>query len=174
MESKDCMTVKSLLQARLSNSNDVERTPVNLDRALVLNSNGIDIFRESDNLCIFRRQRGQSDEQLLFVINLGCERTFPGQLSDPCVIALLADIRRNTSGSIASIENLAKSPITIRRRVLDQSLSAMSMSKLSDLGFEPVEAPRRRKYQFWLPFENIVPSSPGIRRTQRRNQRSRL
>lgn len=152
------------------NSNDIDRTPINLDRALVVNGNGIDIYRQADHLCIFRRQIGQCDEQLLFIMQLGCERSIPGQLADPCVMALLAEMN-GLSASNEIFDTLLHSPITIQRRIMNHGLSR---SRLADMGFEPVETERSDRYHFWLPYENVLPNRRSSQQVARRRIRSRL
>lgn len=155
------------------NSNDVERTPMNLARALVLNGNGIDIYRDSDHLCVFRRQVGPDAEQLLFIVQLGCEREIPGQLSDPCVIALLAEVKKRDDLLGSQDAGSAQDPVTVVRRVMSKTLSALGMESLTDLGWKSVHMPRERRYHLWLPFENISPGG-GERLRRRRRRRSRL
>ena len=161
--------------ADFSNSNDIERTPLNMDRAMVVNGNGIDMYRDSNNICVFRRQRGNKLEQLLFIIQLGCERQVPGQLGDPCTIALLAEVRRGASTECSNVvEDFLRSPITVQQRIISETLSFANMPKLSELGFEPVTALQPRKYHIWLPFENFLRSRSKIERVNKRRLGSRL
>lgn len=164
-----------MLAARPSdfwNSDDIERTPMTLDRALVLNGNGIDIYRESDHLCVFRRQVGQNVERLLFIVKLGCEREIPGQLSDPCVVALLAEVRRGDAASESHDAGAPQGPVTVVRRVMGKTLSVLGMESLTELGWKAVHTPRERRYHLWLPSENVCPG--GEERRSRIRQRSRL
>lgn len=147
---------------------------MNLDRALVVNGNGIDMYKEADHICIFRRQRGPEEEQLLFVLQLGCEKSIPGELSDPCVIALLADVRKGTLSSRSRIEDILRSPITLERRIMNHDLSTADVSTFSDQGFEPLEVTRRQRYHFWLPFADRTQSRASLARARRRRLLSRL
>ena len=161
--------------ADFSDSNDIERTPLNMDRAMVVNGNGIDMYRDSNNICVFRRQRGNNLEQLLFIVHLGCERQVPGQLEDPCTIAFLAEIRRNASREYKNVvEEFLRSPIPIQRRIMSDTLSSANMPNLSELGFELVKAQRPRKYHFWLPFENCLRGRSEMERVNKRRLGSRL